>query len=149
MTNRRARRILGTVLALLVACSASPSGDRMSIRDASVTIEVVDTPAHQQRGLGGRDDLRWNSGMLFVYDTPGHVTMWMKDMRFDIDIVWIRESRIVDMAWRAPHAVPEPLPIYRPREPADTVLEVPAGYAEAHGWRIGDLVRLKRAASPP
>jgi len=149
MSNRRARQILGTVLALGVACSAQPAEDRISIRDASVAIEVVETPADQQRGLGGRDHLRWNSGMLFVYPAPSHVTMWMKNMRFDIDIVWIRENRIVDMAWRARHAVPEPLPIYQPREPADSVLEVPAGYAEAHGWRIGDRVRLERAASTP
>ncbi len=149
MSNRRTAHILGTLLALGVACSVPPAEDRISIRDASVSIEMAETPFDQQRGLGGRDDLPWNSGMLFVYSTPAHINMWMKDMRFDIDIVWIRENRIVDMAWRARHAVPEPLPIYRPREAADMVLEVPAGYAEANGWRIGDGVRLERPPSVP
>lgn len=149
MSNRPARRIFEIGLALLVACSASNPGDRIAIRDASVTVEVVETPRSQKRGLGARDDLPWDSGMLFVYETPGHVAIWMKAMRFDIDIVWIRESRIVDMVWRAPHEVPEPLPIYHPRDAADMVLEVPAGYAESHGWRIGDRVQLERASSAP
>ena len=149
MSNRRIAQVLGTLLALGMACSAPPAEDRISIRDAAVSIETAETPFDQQRGLGGRDDLPWDSGMLFVYSTPAHINMWMKNMRFDIDIVWIRENRIVDMAWRARHAVPEPLPIYRPREAADMVLEVPAGYAEANGWRIGDAVRLERSASIP
>ena len=149
MSSRRAAQILAAVLSLGMGCSAPPAEDRIAIRDASVSIEIAETLSDQQRGLGRRDDLPWNSGMLFVYDTPAHINMWMKDMRFDIDIVWIRESRIVDMAWRARHAVPEPLPIYRPREAADMVLEVPAGYAEANGWRIGDGVRLERSASIP
>ena len=83
--------------------------------------------------------------MLFVYNEPRVLTMWMKGMRFDIDIVWVREGRIVDMAWRVPHEVEEPLPIYRPRETADMVLEVPAGYAWANGWKTGDPVVLQRA----
>jgi len=31
-----------------------------------------------------------------------------------------------------------PHPTYQPRELVDTVLEVPSGYARAHGWRVGD-----------
>ena len=132
------------VLLLAAACSAPSTEDRIHIRDARVAVEIVESSFDQSRGLGGRDQLPWDSGMLFIYDTPSHVTMWMKDMRFDIDIVWIRDNRIVDMSWRARHALPAPHPLLPPREIAHHVLEVPAGYAEAHGWRIGDPVLLER-----
>ena len=121
----------------------------LTIRGRVVTLEIARTRAEQTQGLSDRASLDWHRGMLFVYDEPYFPSFWMRRMHFDIDIVWIRESRIVDMVWSAPHEVPEPLPIYHPRDAADMVLEVPAGYAESHGWRIGDRVQLERASSAP
>ena len=145
MNDRRAgRRLFGLGLALLVACASKPDETRIAIRDATVNVEIADTLDQQRRGLGGREDLPWDTGMLFVYEKPAPVAIWMKGMQFDIDIVWIQEGRIVDMVWGARHDVPDPLPVYRPRQTADRVLEVPAGYAEAHGWLIGDSVTTKR-----
>lgn len=150
MTSRPLSRLDRVVLglALLLACSTADDLNFVTIRDAVVDVEIVETPESQRRGLGERDGLAWDDGMLFVYETPRSVAIWMKAMRFDIDIVWIHEGRIIDMAWRVPHDVPESLPVYRPRSPADMVLEVPAGYAEAQGWRIGDRIKLERARRP-
>lgn len=133
--------------ALLLACGRAPEVDVVEIRDAHVEVEIADSFEAKARGLGERDALAWGRGMLFVYSEASPVAIWMKGMRFDIDIVWIRDGRIVDMNWRAPHAAREPLPVYRPREAADFVLEVPAGYAEAHGFRIGDRVRFQGPAT--
>lgn len=147
------RRALACAAVLLAACSVSPDtqgtadSDRVTIRDAVVNVEIVSTPAAKKKGLGQRDELKWNHGMLFVYDEPLILAMWMKGMRFDIDIVWIRDGRIIDMALRVPHEVEGPLPVYRPRETADMVLEVPAGYAWANGWKTGDPIQLQRAVN--
>ena len=146
----RTQSALALCLVLLVITTAcrpqhtteDPSASEVQIRDARVQVEIVDTPKTQQRGLGYRDELPWNHGMLFLFERPKSANIWMKGMRFDIDIIWIRDGRIVDMRWRAPHQPQGPLPTYRPKEIADRVLEVPAGYAEAHGWRVGDEVRF-------
>ncbi len=115
----------------------------VEIRGQRVQIEIVTEPAEQTRGLGYRDSLAWDNGMLFTYDRPGFYGFWMKGMRFDIDIVWLRDWRIVDITPRLPHTPPlsGALPTYHPRQLTDVVLEVPAGYAEAHGWAVGDTVR--------
>jgi hypothetical protein len=84
--------------------------------------------------------------MLFVYAEPEPRGFWMPDMHFDIDIVWIRDGRIVHVEPDVPHAVSGPLPVYRPSEPADLVLEVAAGTAQRLGWRLGDAVQLERPA---
>jgi uncharacterized membrane protein (UPF0127 family) len=88
--------------------------------------------------------------MLFEYDRPGFYSFWMRDVRFDLDLVWIRDGRIVDVHHRVPapkDPTPEgSLPTYRPRELADTVLEVSAGFAAAHGWQPGDRVEIERSA---
>jgi hypothetical protein len=151
------RRLALTLLALLaLACGraepAAPAAADAAPR-ARVTIgvhlidaEVADTPARQQRGLSGRPSLPAGQGMLFVYAEPQQRGFWMPDMHFDIDIVWIRAGRIVHVESDVPHAVSGPLPVYRPSEPADLVLEVAAGTAQRLGWRVGDAVLVERLA---
>lgn len=145
--------MLIVALAGAVACAAE-SGDpeadgSVLIGGQRVWIEIVEGIEEQSLGLGQRDSLAWDHGMYFPYARAAFYVFWMKDMRFDIDIVWIRDGRVIDLHHRVAHAVEPPLPRYRPREAADAVLEVPAGYAQAHGWGIGDRVRLERRPAKP
>jgi uncharacterized membrane protein (UPF0127 family) len=143
-------RLLATTLLLVTAgmasgCRAdepSPTGPAATIRGQRVELEVTRTRAEMARGLGYRDSLAAGHGMLFRYDLPDFHGFWMKGMRFDIDIVWIRGGRIVDISHQVPHVPGSNGPTVRPREAADTVLEVPSGYAAIHGWRVGDRVEF-------
>jgi uncharacterized membrane protein (UPF0127 family) len=143
------------VLLLAAACAGEQEAESSAYPTAEVTIgihriraEVADTPERKARGLSGRSQLGKGRGMLFPHARPGLHGFWMYDMRFDIDIVWIREDRIVDVTSRAPHDPPGALPTYRPREAADLVLEVPAGTAEGLGWKIGDRVKIDPPVRP-
>jgi len=105
---------------------------------------VAKSPRHQYRGLGRRDTLSPYDGMLFVFPITHRVGIVMRDMRFPLDIVWLDKGEVVDIA---PSVPLEPgldeseLTVYRPRLPANAVLELPAGWAEAHGLKIGDRLR--------
>ncbi len=116
----------------------------ITIGSARVAAELADTPEKQSRGLGYRDDLAWGDGMYFRYQRAGFYAFWMKGMRFSIDIVWIRNGRIVDIDHEVPFEPGGNGPTLRPDELTDAVLEVPAGYAAAQGWGRGDRVRLER-----
>ena len=152
MEPRARDALLSVVLTTaLAACSGDDAArsevrDVVAIRHAQVVVEIAERPAAQARGLGHRDSLEWGRGMLFVYERATFQGFWMKGMRFPIDIVWLRERRIVDIAHRVPAMPPgtpdRSLPVYRPRELADLVLEVPAGFAEAHSWQRGDTARI-------
>lgn len=138
-----------TLLATSLAGCPGSSAERLpeafvEIGTQRVAVDLAITPEEQQLGLGGRDELPWGEGMYFVYERRALYGFWMKGMRFPIDIVWIREGRIVDISPRVPFVPGENGPTVRPREAVDAVLEVPAGYASASGWRIGDRVRLVR-----
>ncbi len=136
---------LGCLLAGSSGCEAEPPPETMptaTIREQKVSLEIARTPAEQARGLGYRDSLDWGRGMLFLYDEAHFYGFWMKGMRFDLDIVWIRENRIIDISHRVKHSPDGPGESARPREVADSVLEVPAGFASAVGWRVGDRVKL-------
>jgi uncharacterized membrane protein (UPF0127 family) len=144
------RRALLLVVALALACEraeapAAPPAEgppraRVTIGVHVIDAEVADTPARKQRGLSGRASLGDAEGMLFPYAEPGLHGFWMPDMRFDIDIVWIRAGRIVDVT--ANVSKDDPRAVHRPREPADLVLELPAGTAARRGFRVGDAVHV-------
>ncbi len=105
-----------------------------------VTVEVARSSAEQIRGLSRRPNLKPSHGMLFVYDRPQPVSIWMKDMRFPLDILWIRGGRIVKIEKRAPPLDPHgPERIYTAT--ADQVLEVPAGFSDRERIHLGDTVR--------
>jgi hypothetical protein len=138
-------------LALALACERAeapaaqpadaPPRARVTIGVHVIEAEVADTPARKQRGLSGRAALGAAEGMLFPYAEPGNHGFWMPDMRFDIDIVWIRAGRIVDVTANA--SKDRPREVHRPREPADLVLEVPAGTAARRGFAVGDAVLVE------
>jgi len=107
----------------------------------TVTVELARSPQEKMRGLSGRADLHAGHGMLFVYERPQAIGIWMKDMRFPLDILWIRDGRVVHIERNAP-----PLgPAGRERvytATGDLVLEVPAGFAGSHKVRVGDPVKV-------
>jgi uncharacterized membrane protein (UPF0127 family) len=117
---------------------------RVTIGVHVIDAEVADTPARKQRGLSGRPSLADGQGMLFPYAEPGRHGFWMPDMHFDIDILWIRAGRIVDVS--ADVSKDDPRAVVRPREPADLVLELPAGTAQRRGFRVGDAVQVDGAS---
>ena len=155
MSRVAATTALGAA-ALALATSArpeSPSGlaeARLTIRGISVTIELPESRAEKALGLGKRPELAWGRGMLFRYDKPGFYGFWMKDVEFDLDFVWLRDGRVVQIHARVPHGpVASGGEVVRvnPAQLVDAVLEVPAGFALASGWSAGDRVAIAAAAS--
>lgn len=110
----------------------------IDIRTASgiIRAEVVNSEQDRGRGLSGRDVLRADSGMLFVFPEDGSYGFWMKDMRFAIDIVWIDQTKTVRGVVRGiyPETYPE---VFLPPSPIRYVLELDSGGAERAGIATG------------
>lgn len=109
----------------------------MMIGDTRITLEIAETPAQKSRGLGGREGLAENAGMLFVFEEDGLHGFWMKDMRFAIDIAWFdADFCVVDIAQRvSPGTYPA---VFVPDTPARYVIEMEAGFFGSHGIEKGD-----------
>ncbi len=117
-----------------------PTGTLLIAGRVRIEVELARTTTEKVRGLSGRPALASGHGMLFVYDRPEVVSIWMKDMLFPLDIVWIRGGRIVHIEKEAPPLLPTgPEQIYS--AVADLVLEVPAGFASRQQLRLGDSVK--------
>lgn len=114
----------------------------VKIGSITVEVEVADTALARERGLGGREILEENTGMLFVFREKDYHPFWMKEMNFPIDIIWISDDRVVDIAHNVPTTASEFLKIYKPKELVNFVLEVNAGFSEKHGVKVGDRVEI-------
>lgn len=132
--------------AFLVAPSYKKEFKRVEINGASLLVEVASNADLRRIGLSGRGELGENSGMLFMFDRVDIYDFWMKDMKFPLDIIWIKNNKVADLE----ESVPPPpvgapdasLPVYKPEAPADLVLEVKAGFAQKNQVRIGDEVKM-------
>ncbi|MFQ5848402.1 MAG: DUF192 domain-containing protein [Candidatus Methylomirabilales bacterium] len=136
------------LLCLLTAVAEAAGGGQVRIGDrVAVTVEVARTEAEKIRGLSGRERLQPDGGMLFVYEVPVRPLIWMRGMRFPLDILWIRDGRVVDLVQGAKPPIPGEAPqVFAPREEVQYVLEVPAGFAERHGIVLADpvVIRLEK-----
>ncbi len=117
------------------------------IREASIKAEVAESNTERQKGLSGRFGLDKDAGMLFVINNRVTRTFWMKDMKFAIDIIWIKDGKIIqiDKNIEPPAAgIPKgKLNLYSPKTAVDYVLEVNAGYSDLKGIKVGDSVLIE------
>ena len=126
----------------ILPASAFQKGTVVIDGRVSIDVEVARSIEEQAKGLGGRSSLKKGTGMVFPYDGPGVRAFWMRGMLIPLDILWIRDGKIVAIEAKIPPPPPEkPLAVYS--HVADLVLEVPAGYAREMGIRVGQPVRIR------
>lgn len=129
---------------LAVDDSAIRATTTVTINSQTYEVEVAATAEEQTLGLSHRSSLAKQRGMLFPFDVPSRPFFWMKDMKFPIDIVWIRDDQIVDISSNLSvpslETAPDDLPTYQPKTDAEYALELNAG--EAANMKIGDTVRI-------
>ena len=104
-------------------------------------LEVVQDQEDRERGLSGREVLPHDEGLLFVFEEAGEYGIWMMDMHFPIDIVWLDERFTVVglQESAAPESYPE---VYYPKAPSLYVLETNAGFARDRGIKLGEILEI-------
>lgn len=151
--------IMGVVIGVGIASASYLNGYlslegkvEVRIRNQIILADTAADEKSRERGLSGRDTLEINEGMLFRFDEAGVYSFWMKDMQFPIDIVWIRENRIVgfkESVPTEPYAAEGQLKRYFPPEPVDKVLELTAGRVRLLRASIGDVVQVRPLVKTP
>ncbi len=135
-------------LLLLVVTKLLPSKQNDSevetallrVGNTSVTVVVADSDERRYRGLSNVEQMEENKGMLFVYDEAVRHPFVMRDMKFDLDFVFIRDGKVVDMAKNVAREYKGEV---RGATEYDTILEVNTGWIQQHEVEIGDGVELK------
>lgn len=106
-----------------------------------ITVEIAQTPESREQGLSGRETIGEGiDGMALVFDEPQVISIWMKDMQFPLDLLWIKNGVIMDMEEQVPAPSSNVFPRYTFEESVDMVLEIPAGFVKEHGIDVGQEV---------
>ncbi len=111
------------------------------INSQKIYVEIADSSEEKKQGLSGRESLAENKGMLFIYPEPGNYSFWMKEMRFNLDFVFINDQKVVDLKENIPFSKEgeEPQTI-RAEAEFDKVLEVNQGTIKEMNIKVGDEV---------
>ncbi len=121
--------------------SLTPSS-KVVINNHTFHVTVAKTSEEQQRGLSGLNSLPSDQGMLFLFDKPDYYSFWMKNMKFPIDIIFIKDDKVVSIVENAkPQSDTNP-PIYQPEAPINRVLEINAGLSKKYNIKKGDRVEI-------
>jgi uncharacterized membrane protein (UPF0127 family) len=112
-----------------------------------IELEVADEPHEQAKGLQLRPPLPALRGMWFPFSRPTPARFWMHRTPESLDMLFVRDGRVVAIEARTQPCMQLPCRSYGPDEPVDGVIELGAGQAEAKGIGLGTPVRIEPLAA--
>jgi len=124
------------------AVAVFPSG-------AEFSLEIAATDRQRQLGYMFREEIPAHEGMLFLFGATERHSIWMKNCRVELDIIWLDEDfRVVEIAAAAqPCPADGSCPSMRPMRASRYVLEIAGGRAAEEKLVRGDLVTIH--SEPP
>lgn len=115
----------------------------MKIDTVEVEASIAKTLPERIQGLSGTKALPKDVVKLFMFNSAGQHSIWMKDMNYAIDILWVDEKgKIVHIEEKvSPDTYPES---FTSDELAYYVIETRAGFVEENGVIVGEMVELPK-----
>lgn len=109
----------------------------LRVGDGVFKAQVARTNVERAQGLSDTPSLRDDQAMIMVYDADKEWPVWMKDMHYPLDIIWLDKGKKV--VYIVKNAPPESYPYeqFSPKKPARYVLELPAGMVGKKAITIG------------
>lgn len=117
----------------------------ISVGGEEITVLVADNGLERAKGLSGTTvDGLGADGMLFVFDDYSERTFWMNGMNYNLDMIWIRDGKVMKIQKNipAPEGGEDPETFDSRPFKVDMALEVPAGFVERYGIMEGHLVQV-------
>lgn len=136
--------IVGAVLILIglfisVTVTAFRPTTDVHIGSGVYSVWTATTQPDQIKGLSGVDKIDLNGGLLMAFDTDAEHGIWMKDMNFPLDIIWMdKNEKVIYIVKNAPPEDPA-VTVYAPKTPARYVLELPAGSVDKAAIKTGSV----------
>lgn len=130
----------------LVVGGATVNGYRqvnVTVNGFELVADIAATRDQQAKGLGVKDTMAEDEGMLFVFTKERQHPFWMYGMKFPIDIIWLDGNRTVVHIEHSLDPCGVTCPTYTPDSNSLYVLETVAGFAKDHGVRDGTKVEFQ------
>lgn len=107
--------------------------------NTKIPVYLADTEDKRIKGLGGLPSIPRGYGMFFIFESFNYQSIWMKDMLFSIDIIWIDENNTIIHIEKniSPDTYPK---IFTAPAKASFVLELNAGISEFYNLKTGKKI---------
>ena len=110
----------------------------IKVDDVVLEVQIADDESKRIRGLMFQDPLPYDQGMIFVFDEPGVYSLWMLNMQFALDMIWIdADGNVVHIEQDIPPCeTPTEIMACQsivPSGEAMYILEVTAGFVDQFG----------------
>lgn len=116
----------------------------IKIGEKNYELEIARTSQELEKGLAKFDAIENYQGMLFIFDKPGRWNIWMKDMQFNIDIIFLNENKEVVTLFRnvkfETHENTFEYRKYQPDYDSKYVIELKEGEINENKIKIGDKI---------
>ncbi len=133
----------GARYAFAQATTPKRAAVQVTVGKAKFSAKLADTMLLRAQGLSGHAPLGINEGMLFIFPSPSSGSFWMYNMLFPIDVVWIRNRKVIGITEDARPMSETGYRLYHPPAPYDLVLELSSHSAKKYGVRVGNAVSYR------
>jgi uncharacterized membrane protein (UPF0127 family) len=143
---RRTACILKLLTVIIITCSFVVASCRsedppvvLSVNGRPLAVEIARSERQRRTGLMNRDELNWNSGMLFVFEDDRVLSFWMKNTRIPLSIAFIdKYGKVTDIFDMKPYSLETVTSTRKCRY----AIEVNRGFFEESGLDVGDTIDL-------
>lgn len=118
---------------------------KQTVYIGSVQLEaiVADSFVKRMIGLMYRDSIADNECMLFIFSQEGKFGIWMKNMRFAIDLIWVDSNlRITDFKQNLQPCKNFFCKTYAPQSMSKYIIELNAGFISKNKINNATAIRL-------
>ena len=128
-----------------MSCSSSEELETIKLvsneKEIELKVEIADEPHEHNEGLMGREKLKEDHGMLFVFEKSQRVSFWMKNTYIDLDIVFMDENKKVVGSIENMKA--HDLTSRSINKPYNYAIEMNAGSIKNLNIKVNDIVNIK------
>ncbi|MBI2074867.1 MAG: DUF192 domain-containing protein [Candidatus Levybacteria bacterium] len=116
-----------------------------TVNNQKFNLLIPKTTSDKEIGLSKYSSLPQNTGMLFIFERADFYSFWMRDMKFPIDIIFIKGDKIATIYENVqpPKSKDESIPLYKPTSASDKVLEINANLSKKYNIKEGNTVKIE------
>ena len=132
-----AAAIIAVVAASVFLYQRATAPATVRIGEREFAMRIARSPAELEQGLSGTQEMPAGEALVFDFGRTDQWGIWMKDMNYSIDILWLDAAKKVIHIERGASPDSYPDTTYRAPNPSRYVIELKAGAAEASRITIG------------
>ena len=135
-------KLAGAALAVTSAVAFAQQPRKMPVVPVTAGIhmikaEVAATEADRQQGLMFRERMGQNEGMVFLFEGPARVCMWMKNTLIPLSVAFLdAEGKIINIEDMQPHSTES----HCAKRPARYALEMNQGWFKQKNIKPGATI---------